>query len=59
MADATGIGRSKRRDDANERVATFQSKLPLAEIRKIPGRNVLPFESAEACVDVVRSWIES
>ena len=57
--DATGIGRSKRWDDANERAATFQSKLPFAEFRIIPGRNVLPFESAEACVDAVRSWIET
>ncbi len=55
--DATGIGRSRRWDDADERIATFKSKLPRAEIRTISGRNVLPFESAEACVEAVQSWL--
>ena len=57
--DATGIGRSKGWDDADERIATFKSKLPQAEIRSIPGRNVLPYESAEACVDAVHSWLKA
>ena len=55
--EATGIGRSRSWDDADERIATFNSKLPQAQIRTIPGRNVLPFESTEACVETVQSWL--
>ena len=55
--EATGIGRSRSWDDADERIANFNSKLPQAQIRTIPGRNVLPFESTEACVETVQSWL--
>ena len=53
---ATGIGRSRSWDDLNERLATYRQKLPHAVIETIPGRNVLPYESTEACVNSVRRW---
>lgn len=54
---ATGIGRSRNWDDVDERLATYRQKLLGAEIETIPGRNVLPYESTEACVGCVRAWL--
>ena len=56
---ATGIGRSKRWDDADERVATYAEKMPSATIRLVEGRNVLPYESSHDCVRCVREWFEA
>lgn len=53
---ATGIGRSRSWDDLDQRLATYRQKLPQAVIETIPGRNVLPYESTEACVNSVRRW---
>ena len=54
---ATGIGRSRCWDDLDERLATYRRKLPKAAIDTIPGRNVLPYESADACVGCVSRWL--
>ena len=54
---ATGIGRSRSWDDLDERLATYRHKLPEAVIDTIPGRNVLPYESPDACVSCVRRWV--
>ena len=56
---ATGIGRSRSWDDLDERLATYQQKLPAAAIETIPGRNVLPYESTEACVSCISSWLSA
>ena len=53
---ASGIGRSRRWDDLNQRLNTYSQKLPDAVIETIPGRNVLPYESPEECVNCVRRW---
>ena len=54
---ATGIGRSRSWDDLDARLATYRHKLPEAVIDTIPGRNVLPYESPDACVNCVRRWV--
>lgn len=54
---ATGIGRSRYWDDLNERLDTYRRQLPQATISTINGRNVLPFESTQACVSCVRHWL--
>ena len=54
---ATGIGRSRSWDDLDQRLATYRRKLPDAVIETIPGKNVLPYESPEDCVNCVRNWI--
>ncbi|MEB3262756.1 MAG: alpha/beta hydrolase [Synechococcus sp.] len=54
---ATGIGRSRSWDDLSERLDTYRRRLPRAAISTIPGRNVLPYESTEACVSCVRHWL--
>ena len=54
---ATGIGRSRDWDDVDQRLATYKQKLPAAAIETIPGRNVLPYESTEACVECVSTWL--
>ena len=56
---ATGIGRSRRWDDLNQRLTTYSQKLPDAVIETIPGRNVLPYESSEQCVNCVRRWFSA
>ena len=55
--NATGIGSSRSWDDLEERLATYREKLPNASISTIPGRNVLPYESTEECVNSVREWV--
>ena len=57
--NATGIGSSRNWDDLHERLATYKRKLPSASINTIPGRNVLPYESSEDCVNSVSEWIAS
>ena len=54
---ATGIGRSRSWDDFSERLETYRRKLPRAVIETIPGKNVLPYESTEACVLSISSWM--
>ncbi|MFQ6540071.1 MULTISPECIES: alpha/beta fold hydrolase [Aphanothece] len=54
---ATGIGRARYWDDLSERLATYRCTLPQAAITTIEGRNVLPYESTEACVSCVRDWL--
>ena len=56
-AKATGIGSSKNWDDLNERLRTYKEQLPNASISTISGRNVLPYESTEECVNSVREWL--
>ena len=56
---ATGIGRSLNWDDAGERLHTYRSKMPNADFSTIEGRNVLPYESTQACVDCVRGWLHA
>ncbi|QNI55273.1 alpha/beta hydrolase family protein [Synechococcus sp. BIOS-E4-1] len=55
--NTTGIGSSRNWDDLEERLATYREKLPNASISTITGRNVLPYESTEECVNSVREWI--
>lgn len=57
--NATGIGSSKSWDDLEERLGTYREKLPNASISTIPGRNVLPYESTEECVNSVREWVST
>lgn len=54
---ATGIGRSRTWDDLDERLATYRQNLPDAVISTIPGRNVLPYESTDACVKCIHRWL--
>ena len=54
---ATGIGRSRYWDDLNERLDTYRRQLPQATISTIHGKNVLPFESTQACVSCLRHWL--
>jgi pimeloyl-ACP methyl ester carboxylesterase len=54
---ATGIGRSRDWDDLSERLDTYRRQLPQAAITTIEGKNVLPYESTQACVACVRSWL--
>jgi pimeloyl-ACP methyl ester carboxylesterase len=56
---ATGIGRSRDWDDLDQRLSTYRLKLPAAAIETIPGRNVLPYESTEACVQCVSTWLNA
>jgi pimeloyl-ACP methyl ester carboxylesterase len=56
---ATGIGRSRDWDDVDQRLATYRQKLPAAAIETIPGRNVLPYESTEACVQCLSTWLNA
>ena len=56
-SSATGIGRSSRWDDIDQRLVTYRRKLPNAVIETIPGKNVLPYESTEHCVNSVRNWL--
>ena len=56
---ATGIGRSRSWDDLDQRLATYRRKLPDAVIETIPGKNVLPYESPEECVNCVRNWLRA
>ena len=54
---ATGIGRSKNWDDAQERINAYAQQLPNAVSASIDGRNVLPYESTDACVTQLQSWL--
>ena len=54
---ATGIGRSRSWDDLDQRISTYRRKLPNAVIETIPGKNVLPYESPEDCINSVRNWL--
>ena len=54
---ATGIGRSKNWDDAQERIHAYTQKLPNAVSASINGRNVLPYESTDECVSQLQSWL--
>ena len=54
---AAGIGSSRTWDDLNERQGTYKEKLPHASIKTIPGKNVLPYESTEGCVNSIRDWL--
>ena len=56
---ARGIGRSRSWDDLDQRLDTYRRKLPKAVIETIPGKNVLPCESSEDCVNCVRNWLLS
>ena len=58
-SSATGIGRSRSWDDIEQRIATYRRKLPDASIETIPGKNVLPYESPEDCMNCVRNWLLS
>ena len=57
--DATGIGSSRTWDDLDERLSTYRGKLPQACISTIPGRNVLPYESTEACANSISLWLQT
>ena len=54
---ATGIGRSRHWDDAQERIHTYAQQLPNAMSASIDGRNVLPYESTAECVTQLQSWL--
>ena len=56
---ATGIGRSSNWDDLEERLKTYNTKLINAEIQTIEGRNVLPYESTEQCVNCIQRWLQA
>ncbi len=55
--EATGIGRSKQWDDAQERIQTYAQQMPTAVSASIHGRNVLPYESTSECVSQLQSWL--
>ena len=54
---ATGIGRSKGWDDAEERIDNYEKRLPNAISLSIDGRNVLPYESTSDCVEKLQGWL--
>jgi len=58
-SSATGIGRSRSWDDLEQRIGTYRRMLSDATIETIPGRNVLPYESPENCVNCIRNWLQS
>ncbi len=55
--EATGIGRSKDWDDAQERIDAYQQQMPNAVSASIRGRNVLPYESTTECVNQLQNWL--
>jgi pimeloyl-ACP methyl ester carboxylesterase len=55
--NATGIGRSKYWDDAQERIQIYKQQLPNAVSISINGRNVLPYESTAECVTQLQDWL--
>ena len=55
--EATGIGRSKYWDDAQERIDAYQQQMPNAVSASIRGRNVLPYESTTECVNQLQHWL--
>ncbi|MEB3323028.1 MAG: alpha/beta hydrolase [Synechococcaceae cyanobacterium] len=54
---ASGIGRGGGKDPPARKVADYASRLPAAEARLLPGRNVLPWEQPEAFADAVAGWM--
>lgn len=54
---ASSIDRSTTNDPAQQRLNDYLQHLPNGEGKLIPGRNVLPYESTQAFVDAVASWL--
>ncbi|HEY9607113.1 MAG TPA: alpha/beta hydrolase [Allocoleopsis sp.] len=55
---ASSISRTGRGEAPEERVAEYLKHLPQGEARQIPGRNILPYESASEFVAVVAEFVE-
>ena len=54
---ASGISRVARADAADQRALIYQTMIPGARSICIPGRNVLPYESTDSCVEAVSAWL--
>ncbi|QEY33340.1 alpha/beta hydrolase [Synechococcus sp. RSCCF101] len=55
--EASAISRRGRRESLEEKAAFYEERLPGAVSRLLPGRNVLPWESASASLDAVTAWL--
>lgn len=58
QASGISISRDGRAERPEQKAATYAERLPLADSRLLPGRNVLPWESAEESGRAVISWLE-
>ncbi|BAZ15366.1 hypothetical protein NIES4071_72380 [Calothrix sp. NIES-4071] len=56
---ASSIAKEGEQEKANERLAEYLTCLPQAQGIKIPGRNVLPYESTTEFVNSMSSFIKS
>jgi pimeloyl-ACP methyl ester carboxylesterase len=56
---ASSIGKKGKQETPDERLAEYLSCLPNAEGLKIPGRNVLPYESTEEFVKVITPFVQN
>jgi pimeloyl-ACP methyl ester carboxylesterase len=54
---ASGINRLSRTDPPQQRLEDYLRQIPTAAGRMIPGRNVLPYESTTAFMEIVRDWL--
>ncbi|BDA67282.1 hypothetical protein CAL7716_014480 [Calothrix sp. PCC 7716] len=56
---ASSIAKEGEQEKANERLAEYLACLPQAQGVKIPGRNVLPYESTTEFVKAISSFVKS
>jgi pimeloyl-ACP methyl ester carboxylesterase len=56
---ASSIAKEGEQEKANERLAEYLACLPEGQGIKIPGRNVLPYESTKEFVNAISSFVKS
>lgn len=54
---ASSISRKGKSETPEERIAQYLNHLPQGQARKIPGRNVLPYESTDEFVEVTAEFV--
>ena len=55
---ASGISRSGRTDTTEQKQQQYGAAIPGLSTAVIPGRNVLPYESAHDCVSAIHRWVQ-
>lgn len=53
---ASGISRSGRRDTTERKLADYSAAIDQLTTAVIPGRNVLPYEASQPCVEAISRW---
>jgi hypothetical protein len=56
---ASSIGKKGKQETPDERLTEYLTCLPNAQGVKIPGRNVLPYESTSEFVQAITEFIKS